>query len=89
MRLFGRTSKQVDSAFTLSLLILLLLVDILSRVRSFLPQLKEANEKLKQEVQSNPTKYDIETVEEEKPYIEMVCNDLQRYNCSVVDFILF
>ncbi len=79
----------MDSSFTLSQLILLLLVDILSRVRSFLPQLKEANEKLKQEVQSNPTKYDIETVEEEKPYIEMVCNDLQCYDCSIADFVLF
>ncbi|KAI8076455.1 uncharacterized protein B0P05DRAFT_545925 [Gilbertella persicaria] len=42
--------------------------DILSRVQAFLPQLKQANEQLKA---ADPSKLDIENVNEEGQYIEM------------------
>ncbi|KAI8140295.1 hypothetical protein BJV82DRAFT_224505 [Fennellomyces sp. T-0311] len=42
--------------------------DILSRVQSFLPQLQSANEQLKGQ---DPSKLDIENVDEQDQYIEM------------------
>ncbi|KAI8387271.1 hypothetical protein BD560DRAFT_381962 [Blakeslea trispora] len=43
--------------------------DILSRVQAFLPQMKEANEQLRN---ADPSKLDIENVDEDQQYIEMV-----------------
>lgn len=42
---------------------------VLARVRAFLPQIAESNKKLSEEA----TPVTIETVDESKPYIEMVC----------------
>ncbi|KAI8372548.1 hypothetical protein EDC96DRAFT_52232 [Choanephora cucurbitarum] len=42
--------------------------DILSRVQAFLPQMKEANEQLKH---ADPSKLDIENVDDQEQYIEM------------------
>ncbi|KAL6069195.1 NET domain-containing protein [Balamuthia mandrillaris] len=45
---------------------------VLSRVKSFLPQLQQANETLKQEMEIKPAaEFDIENVDESQPYIEM------------------
>lgn len=48
----------------------------MSRLQDFLPKIKESNEKLEEQLKSlqkddaNP--YDIEKVDEDKPFIEMV-----------------
>ena len=44
-------------------------VSVLSRVQAFLPQMKEANEQLKH---ADPSKLDIENVDDQEQYIEMV-----------------
>lgn len=46
---------------------------VLERLQSFLPQMAEANEKLKQQMDEAPAGYfDIESVEEAQRVIEMV-----------------
>jgi hypothetical protein len=44
---------------------------VLSRVQAFLPQIKNANEKLEKE---DLSVINIENVDEDQQYIEMVCN---------------
>eukprot|EP00128_Syssomonas_multiformis_P015939 Colp12_sorted_trinity150504_noHs@923 len=46
--------------------------DLLKRLQNFLPQMKEANAQLDQDLSKKPEgHFDIENVEEDKPYIEM------------------
>lgn len=46
---------------------------VLERLQSFLPQMAEANEKLKQQIEEAPAgRFDIENVEEAQKVIEMV-----------------
>lgn len=50
---------------------------VLERLQSFLPQMAEANEKLKQQMEKAPAGYfDIESVEEAQRVIEMVSASL-------------
>eukprot|EP01127_Copromyxa_protea_P011599 TRINITY_DN2927_c0_g1_i3.p1 TRINITY_DN2927_c0_g1~~TRINITY_DN2927_c0_g1_i3.p1 ORF type:complete len:101 (+),score=14.40 TRINITY_DN2927_c0_g1_i3:45-305(+) len=45
---------------------------VLDRLQSFLPQMRQANEALEVDLKaSEPTKYNIEAVDETKPYIQM------------------
>lgn len=53
--------------------VLLHCVSVLDRLQSFLPQMAEANEKLKQQMEEAPAgRFDIESVEEAERVIEMV-----------------
>lgn len=53
--------------------VLLCGVSVLERLQSFLPQMAEANEKLKQQMEESPAgRFDIESVEEAERVIEMV-----------------
>ena len=58
---------------------------MLGRVQSFLPELKEADEELKQRLQSQPdcdlTDLDIESVEDGEAHIEMVINRACVFMC--------
>ena len=45
---------------------------MLSRVRDFLPKLAESNKKLAEEAKNDTKSVSIESVDEDKPYIEMV-----------------
>ena len=50
---------------------------VLERLQSFLPQMAEANDKLKQQIEEAPAGYfDIECVEEAQRVIEMVSFNL-------------
>lgn len=55
---------------------------VLERLQSFLPQMAEANEKLRQQMQEAPDGYfDIERVEEAQKVIEMVGFILDLASC--------
>jgi hypothetical protein len=45
---------------------------VLSRLHSFLPEIESANKQLNELVSQDPTKVDIENVEDDDQYIEMV-----------------
>lgn len=45
----------------------------MDRVKAFLPLMEQANKKLEEDVSKNPNAVNIEQVDEDKPYIQMVC----------------
>jgi hypothetical protein len=53
---------------------------VLNRLQAFLPEIKRANEELEEDLQRNdPSLYNIESVDESKPYIQMVsCTVLRK-----------
>ena len=49
------------------------LIQVLSRVKDFLPRMKEAEQQLEKELhEKSPSELDIESVDDSAPYIEMV-----------------
>lgn len=62
-----------DRARRVMVCALLCCASVLERLQSFLPQMAEANEKLKQQIEESPAGcFDIESVEEAERVIEMV-----------------
>lgn len=45
---------------------------VLDRVKAFLPLMEQANKKLEEDLSKNPDAVNIEQVDEDKPYIQMV-----------------
>ena len=44
----------------------------MDRVKAFLPLMEQANKKLEEDVSKNPSAVNIEQIDEDKPYIQMV-----------------
>ena len=63
---------------------------VLSRVKDFLPVMKEAELALEQELQvKSPTELDIESVDDGAPFIEMVSTTLYTLTSECIFFLLF
>ena len=63
---------------------------VLSRVKDFLPVMREAELALEQELQvKSPTELDIESVDDGAPFIEMVSTTLYTLTSESIFFILF
>ena len=63
---------------------------VLSRVKDFLPVMREAELALEQELQvKSPTELDIESVDDGAPFIEMVSITLYTLTSESIFFILF
>ena len=63
---------------------------VLSRVKDFLPVMREAELALEQELQvKSPTELDIESVDDGAPFIEMVSITLYTLTSECIFFTLF
>ena len=63
---------------------------VLSRVKDFLPVMREAELALEQELQvKSPTELDIESVDDGAPFIEMVSITLYTLTSECIFFLLF
>ena len=63
---------------------------VLSRVKDFLPVMREAELALEQELQvKSPTELDIESVDDGAPFIEMVSTTLYTLTSECIFFTLF
>lgn len=52
---------------------MIIYITVLSRVKDFLPRMKEAEQQLEKELhEKSPSQLDIESVDDSAPYIEMV-----------------